>query len=70
MNTQYTRGPWREAQGLGSAKKGVAHWPTQRVTAVALVPLLLWFIASLIAHIRGGFSALIAWRAAWRQVSS
>jgi succinate dehydrogenase / fumarate reductase membrane anchor subunit len=64
MKTQYTPGPLRRAQGLGSAKKGVAHWLTQRVTAVALVPLGLWFVASLIGHIRGGYSALIAWLAA------
>ena len=32
------------ALGLGSAKEGVAHWWAQRVTAVALVPLALWFV--------------------------
>ncbi len=31
-------------RGLGSAKDGVAHWWAQRVTAVALVPLTLWFV--------------------------
>jgi succinate dehydrogenase / fumarate reductase membrane anchor subunit len=38
------------ARGLGSAKEGVAHWWAQRLTALALVPLLLWFVASLVAH--------------------
>ena len=32
------------ARGLGSAKSGTAHWWAQRVTAVALVPLGLWFV--------------------------
>lgn len=30
--------------GLGSAKEGVAHWWSQRITAIALVPLGLLFI--------------------------
>jgi succinate dehydrogenase / fumarate reductase membrane anchor subunit len=38
------------ARGLGSAKEGVRHWWLQRLTALALVPLLLWFVASLVAH--------------------
>ena len=35
-----------QARGLGSAKEGTAHWWAQRVTAVALVPLSLWFVWS------------------------
>jgi len=34
--------------GLGSAKDGTGHWWAQRVTAVALVPLTLWFVISLL----------------------
>jgi succinate dehydrogenase / fumarate reductase membrane anchor subunit len=33
--------------GHGSAKSGTAHWWAQRLTAVALLPLGLWFIFSL-----------------------
>ena len=36
------------ARGLGSAKEGAHHWWLQRLTAIALVPLSLWFVASLI----------------------
>ena len=39
--------PLSNARGLGSAGKGSAHWWTQRVTSVALVPLALWFGFSL-----------------------
>ncbi len=35
-------------KGLGSAHHGVGHWWQQRVTAVALIPLSLWFVVSLI----------------------
>ena len=37
------------ARGLGSAKHGVAHWWLQRVTAVAMIPLLIWFITAIIS---------------------
>ncbi len=35
-------------RGLGSAKDGTSHWWTQRVTAVALVPLSIWFVFSVV----------------------
>ena len=45
-------------RGLGSAKDGTAHWWAQRVTAVALIPLSLWFIYSAVTLVgidRAGF---------------
>ncbi len=41
------RSPLGRVMGLGSAKGGAAHWTAQRVTAVALVLLGLWFVVSL-----------------------
>lgn len=38
------RTPLARARGLGSAKSGVGHWWLQRLTAVALIPLGLWFV--------------------------
>lgn len=35
--------------GRGSAGEGVQHWWVQRVTAVALVPLTIWFAWSLLS---------------------
>src|SRR5262249_16806143 len=49
------------ARGLGSAKEGVQHWWAQRLTALALVPLGLWFVASLIAHLGLDRAAAAAW---------
>jgi succinate dehydrogenase / fumarate reductase membrane anchor subunit len=34
------------ARGLGSAKQGVGHFLVERVTAIALVPLVLWAVYS------------------------
>jgi succinate dehydrogenase / fumarate reductase membrane anchor subunit len=42
------RSPLSRVLGLGSAKDGTAHWWAQRVTAVALVPLTVWFAFSLL----------------------
>ena len=55
------RSPLGRAIGLGSAKEGVAHWWAQRVSAVALVLLGLWFAAALIAHAGADRAAVIAW---------
>ncbi len=48
-------------RGLGSAKEGVAHWWAQRVTAVALVPLKMWFLASLASLAGAEAAAVRAW---------
>src|ERR1051326_2909771 len=48
MATPRLRSPLSRAMGLGSAKEGVEHWWAQRVTALALVPLALWFVIAVI----------------------
>ncbi|MGH7248658.1 MAG: succinate dehydrogenase, hydrophobic membrane anchor protein [Pseudomonadota bacterium] len=55
------RSPFGRANWLGSAKEGVEHWWRERVTAVALVPLTLWFVASLIAHSGSNYAVFVAW---------
>jgi succinate dehydrogenase / fumarate reductase membrane anchor subunit len=42
------RSPLGKVLGMGSAKDGTAHWWAQRVSAVALIPLTLWFVFSLL----------------------
>ena len=48
-------------RGLGSAKEGVSHWWAQRLTAVALVPLVLWFVISVISLAGADHAAVRAW---------
>ena len=36
--------PLKIAKGLGSAKTGLHHWWFQRLTAIALIPLTIWFV--------------------------
>lgn len=48
MKTEFTT-PIKRARGLGSAHSGAHHWLNQRVSAIALLFLSLWFVISL-AH--------------------
>ena len=49
------------ARGLGSAKDGVGHWWAQRLTAIALVPLCLWLVISVIRLSRLDYVGLHHW---------
>ena len=56
--------PLGRALGKGSAKDGTGHWWTQRVSALALVPLGLWFVFGIAGLIRGGatdYLSVIDW---------
>lgn len=55
------RTPLARARGLGAAKQGVHHWWLQRVTAVALVPLSVWLVASLVAVAGTDHATVSAW---------
>ena len=53
--------PLGRVRGLGSAKSGTHHWWMQRVTAVALVPLCLWFVVAMIKLTGADHSVAAAW---------
>ncbi len=55
------RSPFGRAVGLGSTKEGVEYWLGERVTAVALLPLTLWFVVSVVRHINSDYAAFVAW---------
>src|SRR5213083_598567 len=65
MTEQHTHAPMRSplgrAIGLGSAKEGVAHWWRQRVSALALVPLTLWFVIAVIGLVGADHAVFVAW---------
>ncbi len=50
-----------KVKGLGAAKEGVGHWRLQRLTALALLPLALWFVATLLGLIGAPHAAVVAW---------
>jgi succinate dehydrogenase / fumarate reductase membrane anchor subunit len=55
------RTPLSRARGLGSARQGVHHWWAQRITAVALIPLVTWFAISLIMLSGADYAVVRAW---------
>lgn len=55
------RSPLSKAVGLGSAKHGFSHWWWQRVTAIALIPLSLWFVYSILSLSGADFATAQAW---------
>ena len=46
--------PLARVRYLGSAKEGSNHWWSQRLTAIMLIPLTLWFVASIWWLVVGG----------------
>ena len=55
------RSPLNRARGLGSAKSGVHHFWVQRLTAVALIPLVAWFAVSLVMMSGADYGMVRAW---------
>lgn len=58
---QIMRSQLGRARGLGAAKAGATQWWMQRVTAVALVPLSLWFIYAALRLVGASHAEMLAW---------
>ena len=56
-----TRSPLGRAIGLGSAKEGVEHWWAQRISALALVPLTVWFVIAIVGLAGADHALFVAW---------
>ena len=55
------RTPLARARGLGSARDGLKHWWAQRLTAIALIPLIVWFAISLVMLSGADYAVARAW---------
>lgn len=53
--------PLKSARGLGSAKDGTHHWMVQRLTAVALIPLVLWFVYGIASNFSADYVSVVQW---------
>ncbi len=61
MTTSHFVTPAKAARGLGSAKSGTAHHIRQRVSAIALIFLVPWFLFSVMRAALSGYEAARAW---------
>ena len=61
MKSSDLRTPLARARGLGSAHAGLHHWGMQRLTAIALVPLVVWFAVSLVMMSGADYGVGRAW---------
>lgn len=55
------RTPLAKVKGLGSAKSGLHHWWMQRLTAIALIPLTLWFCFAVAALPEANYETVREW---------
>jgi succinate dehydrogenase / fumarate reductase membrane anchor subunit len=55
--------PVARVRGLGAAREGVGHWTRQRLTAIANLLLVLWFVFSAMALAGAGYDEVRAWLA-------
>lgn len=55
--------PLKKAKGLGSAHEGADHWLKQKITAIANIPLVLWFIFSIIGLQGASHAQFTSWLA-------
>lgn len=53
--------PLNRARGLGTAKEGVTHWWRQRLTALALIPLVIWLVYSMATLVGTDHAGLVDW---------
>ena len=60
-DNQDFRSPIKKVRGLGSAHEGVHHWMMQRVTALALIPLVIWLVCSVICLKGASYTEFTAW---------
>jgi succinate dehydrogenase / fumarate reductase membrane anchor subunit len=61
MAAKSIRSPLARVRGLGSAQHGAGDWWVQRVTAIAMVPLVVWFVASVIGLAGADYVTAARW---------
>ena len=55
------RSTYARVRGAGPAHDGVGHWWAQRLTGLALVPLTLWFVVSLVGLVGADHATVAEW---------
>ena len=53
--------PLGKARGLGSARSGVSHWWLQRLTAMGMIPLVLYTVGGLVLNAGADYETARQW---------
>jgi succinate dehydrogenase / fumarate reductase membrane anchor subunit len=61
QHIQVMRSQLGRVRGLGAAKSGAGTWWAERLTSIALVPLTLWFIWSVLHLVGASHDDLLNW---------
>ena len=62
MNNNIMENKLNKVQAVKSLKNhGLAHWKLQRISAIAMVPLIIWFTSSLVLVLINGYEQSIEW---------
>lgn len=61
MAKESLRTPLSRVRGLGSAKHGAGHFIALRVSSIALIFLVPWFLYSIVGAVRGGYDGALGW---------
>ena len=51
----------KKVMKMQSKSHGVVHWKLQRISAIAMIPLIIWFVSSLIFSLINGYDESITW---------
>ncbi len=60
-NITVMRSQLGRVRGTGAAHAGAHHWKAERVTALALVPLTVWFVIAVLSHLGADQPVIAAW---------
>jgi len=63
LRTPVMRSQLSQVRGLGASRSGVEHWWVERLTAIALVPLTIWFVISILTLLGAEQPVVVAWAA-------
>lgn len=51
----------KKVMKMQTKSHGVVHWKLQRISAIAMIPLIIWFVSSLVFSLINGYDQSINW---------
>ena len=51
----------KKVMKMQSKSHGVVHWKLQRISAIAMIPLIIWFVSSLVFSLINSYDQSITW---------